>query len=75
MANSAGGHASAREGIRCGAALIAADGIRSAIREQLLGDAPRYAGYSGWRGLATMDTPPLEPGFGRQVGGRGIRRE
>ena len=54
-----------------GAALIAADGIRSAIREQLLGDAPRYAGYSGWRGLATMDKPPLEPGFGRQVGGRG----
>lgn len=54
-----------------GAALLGADGIRSAIREQLLGDAPRYAGYSGWRGLATMETPPLEPGFGKQVGGRG----
>jgi 2-polyprenyl-6-methoxyphenol hydroxylase-like FAD-dependent oxidoreductase len=54
-----------------GAALIAADGIRSAIRSQLRGDAPRYAGYSGWRGLATMDEPPLEPGFGKQVGGRG----
>ncbi len=54
-----------------GAALIAADGIRSAVRAQLLGDEPRYAGYSGWRGLATMDSPPLEPGYGRQVGGRG----
>jgi 2-polyprenyl-6-methoxyphenol hydroxylase-like FAD-dependent oxidoreductase len=54
-----------------GAALIAADGIRSTVREQLRGDAPRYAGYSGWRGLATMDEPPLEPGYGRQVGGRG----
>ena len=54
-----------------GAALIAADGIRSAIRAQLRGDEPRYAGYSGWRGLATMDKPPLEPGFGKQVGGRG----
>jgi 2-polyprenyl-6-methoxyphenol hydroxylase-like FAD-dependent oxidoreductase len=54
-----------------GAALIGADGIRSMVREQLLGDEPRYAGYSGWRGLATMAKPPLEPGFGKQVGGRG----
>jgi 2-polyprenyl-6-methoxyphenol hydroxylase-like FAD-dependent oxidoreductase len=54
-----------------GAALIGADGIHSAIRAQLIGDRPRYAGYSGWRGLTTMDPPPLAAGFAKQVLGRG----
>ena len=54
-----------------GAALIGADGIRSAVRGGLLGDQPRYAGYSGWRGITTMDPCPLEPGVGKQVFGRG----
>jgi 2-polyprenyl-6-methoxyphenol hydroxylase-like FAD-dependent oxidoreductase len=54
-----------------GEALIGADGIRSTVRAQLLGDAPRYAGYSGWRGLTTMRPAPLEPGLGMQYFGRG----
>jgi 2-polyprenyl-6-methoxyphenol hydroxylase-like FAD-dependent oxidoreductase len=40
--------------------LIAADGIRSAVRAQLLpGARPRYAGYVAWRGLA--DERLLDP--------------
>ncbi len=54
-----------------GAVLLGSDGIRSTIRAQLRGDSPRYAGYSGWRGVARMDPPPLPPGLGKQVGGRG----
>jgi 2-polyprenyl-6-methoxyphenol hydroxylase-like FAD-dependent oxidoreductase len=54
-----------------GAVLLGADGIRSAVRTRLLGDEPRYAGYSGWRGITTMDPPPLPPGLGKQVLGRG----
>jgi 2-polyprenyl-6-methoxyphenol hydroxylase-like FAD-dependent oxidoreductase len=54
-----------------GAALIGADGIRSAVRAQLIGDPPRYAGYSGWRGVTTMDPELLERGLGVQFFGRG----
>jgi 2-polyprenyl-6-methoxyphenol hydroxylase-like FAD-dependent oxidoreductase len=54
-----------------GAALIGADGIRSVVRARLLGDPPRYAGYSGWRGVAALDPAPLEPGVGKQFFGRG----
>jgi 2-polyprenyl-6-methoxyphenol hydroxylase-like FAD-dependent oxidoreductase len=54
-----------------GAVLLGADGIRSAVRQRLIGDEPRYAGYSGWRGITTMDPPPLPPGLGKQVFGRG----
>jgi 2-polyprenyl-6-methoxyphenol hydroxylase-like FAD-dependent oxidoreductase len=36
-----------------GAILVGADGARSAVRAQLLADgAPRYAGYTTWRGVA-----------------------
>jgi 2-polyprenyl-6-methoxyphenol hydroxylase-like FAD-dependent oxidoreductase len=36
-----------------GAILVGADGARSVIRARLLGDgAPRYAGYTTWRGVA-----------------------
>ena len=40
--------------------LIAADGLRSTVRPQLLPDAqPRYAGYVGWRGTVRgIDLPP-----------------
>ena len=36
-----------------GAVLVGADGLRSAVRRQLFGDeAPRYHGYTSWRGVA-----------------------
>ncbi len=36
-----------------GALLVGADGLRSAVRAQLLSDGqPRYAGYTSWRGVA-----------------------
>ena len=40
--------------------LIAADGLRSTVRPQLLpGVQPRYAGYVGWRGTVRgIDLPP-----------------
>ncbi|MCE9573195.1 MAG: FAD-dependent monooxygenase, partial [Deltaproteobacteria bacterium] len=34
--------------------LVGADGLHSAVRAQLVGDgAPRYAGYTSWRGVTT----------------------
>ena len=40
--------------------LVAADGIRSAVREQVLPDAqPRYAGYVAWRGV--VDEHAISP--------------
>lgn len=40
-----------------GAALIGADGIHSAVRRAIFGEvAPRYAGYTCWRGVAPRAT-------------------
>ena len=43
-----------------GALLVGADGVRSSVRQVLLGDAaPSYAGYVAWRGLlAEAAMPP-----------------
>ncbi len=49
--------------------LIGADGIRSAVRAQLLGEEPpRYAGYTCWRGVT--DAPLDGPGDGPLGGPR-----
>jgi 2-polyprenyl-6-methoxyphenol hydroxylase-like FAD-dependent oxidoreductase len=43
-------------GTERGALLIGADGLRSGIRAEVIGDGPpRYAGYIAWRGLAERD--------------------
>jgi 2-polyprenyl-6-methoxyphenol hydroxylase-like FAD-dependent oxidoreductase len=42
-----------------GSGLIGADGIRSVVRAQLLGDGePLYAGYVSWRGVTPEDFRP-----------------
>jgi 2-polyprenyl-6-methoxyphenol hydroxylase-like FAD-dependent oxidoreductase len=56
-----------------GALLIGADGIRSAVRAQLLGDGePLHAGYLAWRGVAEPARAPEEAseswGRGRRFG-------
>lgn len=57
-----------------GALLIGADGIRSAVRVQLLGDGePLYAGYTCWRGVTPEGGPHPEEimetwGPGRRFG-------
>jgi 2-polyprenyl-6-methoxyphenol hydroxylase-like FAD-dependent oxidoreductase len=56
-----------------GGLLIGADGLRSAVRGQLLGDAPpRYAGYTSWRGIAPSAglVPSKEI---LEIWGRGLR--
>jgi 2-polyprenyl-6-methoxyphenol hydroxylase-like FAD-dependent oxidoreductase len=52
--------------------LIGADGLHSAIRRQLLGDAaPRYAGWVALRGIAELETDAFPLGLARQTLGRG----
>jgi 2-polyprenyl-6-methoxyphenol hydroxylase-like FAD-dependent oxidoreductase len=62
-------------------ALVGADGLRSVVRAQLLGDgAPRYAGYVSWRGVtadaaafAGLEATAFESwGRGRRFGGVAI---
>ena len=56
-----------------GQILVGADGLRSAVRGQLLGDAPlRYAGFVGWRGVAQGVDHLLGGLSGVQYLGRGV---
>ena len=44
-----------------GALLVGADGVRSSVRQLLLGEvAPRYAGYVAWRGLLAEAEMPAQ---------------
>jgi 2-polyprenyl-6-methoxyphenol hydroxylase-like FAD-dependent oxidoreductase len=52
--------------------LVGADGLRSAVRRQLLGDAdPTYLGSTIWRGLAPREAIALPTGVGMNWWGRG----
>lgn len=53
--------------------LVGADGLRSTVRAQLVGDGePRYAGYTSWRGVC--DVPGVaDPAFTSESWGRGLR--
>ncbi|MCC3158295.1 FAD-dependent monooxygenase [Hymenobacter sp. 15J16-1T3B] len=54
--------------------LIAADGIRSRVRQQLLPAAqPRYAGYTCWRGVIEAAALGLPPGRSTESWGRAGR--
>jgi len=54
--------------------LIGADGIRSAVRTQLLGpQPPDYTGYIAWRGHAKMSPAEFPPGTFRALFGPGTR--
>lgn len=54
--------------------LIGADGIRSVIRQQLFGPPNiRYAGYSSWRGIASIDREMIPFGVSSETWGVGRR--
>jgi 2-polyprenyl-6-methoxyphenol hydroxylase-like FAD-dependent oxidoreductase len=54
--------------------LIGADGLRSAVRARLFGDLPpRYAGYTCWRGVASLVQTALPQGTAFEAWGRGRR--
>ncbi len=55
-----------------GAILVGADGIKSLVRNQLLGPEPlRYAGYTAWRGVGLIDRPEVPLGLTVLAMGRG----
>jgi 2-polyprenyl-6-methoxyphenol hydroxylase-like FAD-dependent oxidoreductase len=55
-----------------GGLLIAADGLRSVFRRQLLGDEQlRYSGWVAYRGIAPFSDAGLPVGLARQTLGRG----
>ncbi len=54
--------------------LVGADGLRSTIRQGLLGDgAPRYAGYTAWRAVVAPEKELVAAGEALEVWGRGAR--
>jgi len=54
--------------------VVAADGARSAFRAALCGaDAPRYAGYTVFRGVVAPARAPLPGGLMTETWGRGLR--
>ena len=55
-----------------GQILIGADGIRSLVRNQLLGNEPfRYAGCTAWRGVGLINRPEVPLGMMSVAMGRG----
>lgn len=66
--------ASFTNGVRAtGDVLIAADGIKSVVREQIQGaQLPRYAGYTCFRGISPRPSS-IEPGYMGEWWGRGQR--
>jgi 2-polyprenyl-6-methoxyphenol hydroxylase-like FAD-dependent oxidoreductase len=55
-----------------GQILVGADGIKSLVRQQLLGpEEPRYAGYTAWRGVGLIDRPEVPLGLTILAMGRG----
>jgi 2-polyprenyl-6-methoxyphenol hydroxylase-like FAD-dependent oxidoreductase len=57
-----------------GSLLVGADGIRSVIRDRLLGPSPpRYAGYFAYRGIAHGRFPTLPDGHSEFAVGRGAQ--
>jgi 2-polyprenyl-6-methoxyphenol hydroxylase-like FAD-dependent oxidoreductase/lipocalin len=54
--------------------VVAADGARSAFRAAVCGvDAPRYAGYTVFRGVVAPARKPLPAGLMTETWGRGLR--
>jgi 2-polyprenyl-6-methoxyphenol hydroxylase-like FAD-dependent oxidoreductase len=54
--------------------LIGADGLRSAVRAELLGNGkPRYAGYTAWRAVVTPRRDLSPPNVTVEYWGTGIR--
>jgi 2-polyprenyl-6-methoxyphenol hydroxylase-like FAD-dependent oxidoreductase len=55
-----------------GQILVGADGIKSLVRQHLLGpEQPRYAGYTAWRGVGLIDRPEVPLGLTVLAMGRG----
>jgi 2-polyprenyl-6-methoxyphenol hydroxylase-like FAD-dependent oxidoreductase len=54
--------------------LVGADGLRSTVRQNLLGDgSPRYAGYTAWRAVVSPREGLVPAGEAVEVWGRGVR--